>query len=307
MLVELLNPILYPLDPAKRLYWACLLSSLVLASIVVSVRTGRFAPREQLAKLFDRKYWFTKSTLTDVGLMFVNNALRVLVFLPAIGSYLAATLVVGRFLQQNFGDAPLIELPTFVIAVTFSLVFFIAEDASRFFLHYSMHRFQVLWRFHRVHHSAELLTPLTLFRVHPVESTLYFIRGVAVFGLVTGFFIWYFGRNLETIDILGVGVFGFLFNLAGANLRHTPIWLSFGKLERWFVSPAQHQLHHSRDHGHVNLGSALAIWDRLIGTNRPAGQPQVLTFGLAQGTPGYQKSAHSRVRQALTSVFVHNR
>lgn len=283
MLTDLLNPLLFPLDPAKRIYWGCLLSSLVLASIITAVHAGRLDLKYQLRQLFDKRYWLTKSTAVDVSLMFVNNAIRVMVLAPAIGGRLAGTLVVGGFLQSQLGDAPAIDLPWLVIGLTFSLSFFIAEDASRFFLHFAMHRFQLLWRFHQLHHTAEILTPITLFRVHPVEHFLYFIRGVVVFGLVTGFFVWLFGRNLATFDILGVGLFGFLFNVAGSNLRHSHVWLSFGRFEKWFVSPAQHQLHHSRDHGHLNLGSALAIWDRMMGTSLIAADKQQLAFGIVEG------------------------
>ena len=213
--------------------------------------------------------------------MFVNNAIKVLVLAPALGSRLVATLVVGRFLQSQLGDSPSLDWPWFIIATVFSTTFFIAEDASRYFLHFAMHRNRFLWRFHQVHHTAETLTPLTLFRVHPLEHIAYFARGVIVFGLVTGTFVWLFGSALTGLDLLGVGLFGFLFNVAGANLRHSHIWVSFGRFERWFISPAQHQLHHSKHHGHVNLGSALAIWDRFMGTGQRSGSHENLEFGLS--------------------------
>ena len=297
MLTDLLNPLVFPLDPAKRIWWGCLLSSLVLASIITAIRVGRVDLKDQLRQLFDKHYWLTKSSAVDISLMFANNAIRVLVLVPAVGGRLAGTLLVGGFLQSQLGDAPSVDLPWIVIGAIFSLSFFIAEDASRFFLHFAMHRVPLLWRFHRVHHSAEILTPLTLFRVHPVEHLLYFVRGIVVFGLVTGFFVWLFGRNLETFDVLGVGLFGFLFNLAGSNLRHSHVWLSFGRLERWFVSPAQHQLHHSRDHEHQNLGSALAIWDRLMGTSLRAGKPLQLQFGLAREQPNLGLLASVNLKQ----------
>ncbi len=278
----LLGPFGYFADPAKRLFWGCLLSSLLLASLVVSIRARRFSLRDQLRRLFDRRYWLTVSTLQDTGLLFLNNAIRVLVFVPIVGSHLALTLATGRFLQSSFGDAPTLALPWFAIATVYGLCFFVAEDASRFFLHLAMHRIPFLWRFHRLHHSAPILTPLTLFRQHPVEQALYFVRGTLVFGLVSGLFIWLFGSRLTTFDVLGVDLLGFLFNMAGANLRHSHVWLSFGRMERWFVSPAQHQLHHSRHHGHANLGSYLAVWDRWLGTGLPAGPPRSLAFGLAR-------------------------
>ena len=40
-------------------------------------------------------------------------------------------------------------------------------------------------------------------------------------------------------------MFGVLFNFAAANLRHSHIWISFGRFEKIFISPAQHQIHHS--------------------------------------------------------------
>lgn len=282
----LLAPLEFTLDPAKRIYWACLLSSALLASLAVAVQAGRFDLTAQLRSLLDGRYWLHASTATDVGMLFLNHATRVLVFVPAVGARLGATLVVGRFLQQHVGEAPELAWPWLVIASVYSVAFFVAEDASRFCLHLAMHRCPVLWRFHRLHHSARTLTPLTLFRVHPVEHALYFGRGVAVFGLVSGAAVWLFGRNLAAFDILGVGVFGFLFNLAGSNLRHSHVWLSFGAMERWFVSPAQHQLHHSRHHGHCNLGSALAIWDRMAGTAVRAGEPRRLEFGLPDADAG---------------------
>ena len=277
----LLEPLFAPLDPSKRLFWGCALSSLVLASLAVTLTSRRFDLRRQLRALFDGHYWLNRSTLTDVSLLFLNNGIRVLVLLPIVGSHLGLTLITGRFLQANLGDAPTLDLPWFGIATIYALCFFVAEDASRFFLHLAMHRVPLLWRFHRTHHSATTLTPLTLFRQHPIEQALYFARGTLVFGLVSGLFIWLFGRHLSTFDILGVDLLGFLFNMVGANLRHSHVWLSFGPLERWFVSPAQHQLHHSRDHGNVNLGSHLAIWDRLLGTALSAGAKRELEFGLA--------------------------
>ena len=280
MIGELLAPLFFIGDPAKRLYWACLFSALILASLVLSLEAKQFNFYEQLRRLFNPAYWLQRTCAIDVGYMFLNNALRVLVLLPIIGSHLWLTLETGRFLQSELGDAPALGLPWFMIATLYAMTFLVAEDGSRFGLHYLMHRVPVLWKLHRVHHSATTLTPLTLFRVHPLEAVLYFFRGSLVFGLVSGFFIWMFGRELSTFHILGVDLLGFIFNAAGANLRHSHIWLSFGYAEKWFISPAQHQLHHSISHGHVNLGTYLACWDRMLGTHRRAQEKEQLIFGV---------------------------
>lgn len=267
-------------DAGKRVYWLYLLSALVIASVVVTVQAGRFDLKSQLSSLFNPKYWFAKSSLYDVYLMLLNNALRVLLLVPLFGSHLALTIYVGSFLQDSFGDAPAIEINWFAIALLFSLTFFLVEDLSRFLLHYCMHKYRFLWRFHKTHHSATVLTPLTLFRVHPVEHILYFVRGLLVFGIISGVFIWMFSGKLTALQVLGVDMFGFLFNFFAANLRHSHIWLSFGKFERFLVSPAQHQLHHSVEHNFANLGSILSVWDGIMGTRLLAQNKQKIHFGL---------------------------
>lgn len=280
LLALVTTPVEFLFDSAKRVYWLYLLSALLIASYVVAKQVGRLQPLEQLKSLFDGNYWFAKSSLIDYFLMFFNNAMRVLLLLPLFGSHLALTILVGSFLQDNLGDAPELEMSWFFIALLFSTVFFVIEDLSRFLLHYCMHRFDFLWRFHKTHHSATVLTPFTLFRVHPIEHILYFVRGLLVFGLVSGVFIWLFSGRLTGLQVLGVDAFGFAFNMLAANLRHSHIWISFGRFERFFISPAQHQLHHSKRHRFSNLGSVLSIWDGWFNTRAYASSREDLEFGL---------------------------
>ena len=267
---ELLAPFSFLVDPSSRLFFGCILSSLLLASVVYSLQKGRFDWRAQLTALLDAQYWFNRSTATDIALLVTNNAIRVLILVPLIGSHIWLTLAVGRYLQSSLGDAPELAFPAAAIALAYTLTFFVVEDGSRFSLHWLMHRVPWLWRLHKVHHSATNLTPLTLFRLHPLESILYFVRGALVFSAVSGTFIWLFGRELNTWHILGVDLLGFLFNMLGSNLRHSHVWMTFGPLERWFISPAQHQIHHSSQHRNANLGTCLTIWDRMIGNHLTA-------------------------------------
>lgn len=276
----LTSPAGFFFDSAKRVYWLYLLSALLIASFVVARQLGVWRPLEQLKSLFDYRYWFSQSTLLDYFLMFFNNGMRLLLLVPLFGSHLALTILVGSFLQDSLGDAPDLEMSWLSIALLFTSVFFLVEDLSRFLLHYCMHRFDFLWRFHQTHHSATVLTPFTLFRVHPVEHILYFIRGLLVFGVISGIFIWLFSGKLTGLQVLGVDAFGFVFNMLAANLRHSHIWLSFGRFESIFVSPAQHQLHHSKEHGFRNLGSVLSIWDGWLGTRTYASKREKLQFGL---------------------------
>ena len=270
------------LDPSKRVYWVYLASALVVASFVVARQEGRFSPLAQLQRLVNPAYWFSRSSLYDVTLMIFNTVMRLGLLVPLFGSHLAITVLVGGTLQEYVGDAPRLELGWFWIASLFSVAFLVVEDASRFGLHVCMHRFDFLWAFHKTHHSATVLTPLTIFRVHPVEHILYFTRSLIVFGTVTGVFVWLFSQRLTGLQILGVDAFGFLFNFAAANLRHSHIWISFGRFEKLFISPAQHQMHHSVDHANVNLGSVLSIWDGMLGTRQYATRKVAMRFGIGE-------------------------
>jgi sterol desaturase/sphingolipid hydroxylase (fatty acid hydroxylase superfamily) len=54
------------------------------------------------------------------------------------------------------------------------------------------------------------------------------------------------------------------------------------------MSPAHHQIHHSRNPAHFNknLGSCLAVWDWLFGTLYvPAAEPEKLAFGVEPDRP----------------------
>ena len=257
-----------------------MLSALVVASIAVSYQEKRFRPLEQLQRLFNPTYWLSRSSLYDMFLMTFNTIMRLSLLIPFFGSHVVVTVLVGGFLQEHIGDAPDWNLGWVWVATFFSLCYLFLDDLSRFALHFCMHRVDFLWYFHKTHHSATVLTPLTIFRVHPVEHILYFTRRLIVFGFVTGVFIWLFSHRLSGLQILGVDMFGVLFNFAAANLRHSHIWISFGKVEKLFISPAQHQIHHSVGNSHMNFGSIFSIWDGMLGTRMYSGERRPLEFGL---------------------------
>ena len=104
----------------------------------------------------------------------------------------------------------------------------------------------VLWAFHKVHHSATALNPLTVFRTHPIESIVFSLRGALVQGICIAVFVFFFGGQVQLVTVFGAGILNFLFNALGANLRHSHIPIGFWKpVEYVFISPAQHQIHHS--------------------------------------------------------------
>ena len=73
--------------------------------------------------------------------------------------------------------------------------------------------------------------------------------------------------------------------MTGSNLRHSHINIKYWKwLEYIFISPAQHQLHHSiaQEHYDKNFGAALAIWDWLFGSLHLS-EEEKATFKIEKG------------------------
>ncbi|MEZ4574494.1 MAG: sterol desaturase family protein [Vampirovibrionales bacterium] len=100
-------------------------------------------------------------------------------------------------------------------------------------------------------------------------------------------------------NLYRVNLFFILFYLLGYNLRHSHIWISYGpRLEQLFISPAQHQIHHSAEERHwdKNMGLILAIWDKAFGTLYvPKGKE---SFRL-----GIDSDDQPRFEQSATSLF----
>ena len=276
--------LLIPVTPSQRMYWLFVLSSAALALGVVYFRRRKLTLHLLRQTFFSRRYWLNRSTGVDFLLLFGNSLIKAFFIVPMVGSNLLLSIWVSRLLMANFDMPPNWEMPIYFVLLTYTLVFFLVEDFSRFGLHMLFHKVPLLWRFHKVHHGATVLTPVTLYRIHPLEMSLYYFRSFFVFGLVSGVFVYLFGASVGAYDIMGVHALGFIFNAMGANLRHSHIPLGFGALERLFISPAQHQIHHSRavEHHDSNFGSTLAVWDKLFGTlvySRNIGR---LRFGFAR-------------------------
>lgn len=235
--------------------------------------------------MFPSQIWLTRSTLVDLGLLSANALLKIGLFIPLIGGAFQVGFYTVTTLAQVFGPLEVSQNPLSTeLILLYTLTLILALDGSRYCLHRAMHHWPLLWRFHKLHHSATRMTPLTLYRIHPVESLLQYLRDILVTGIVTGCFFYFCGRNMDLVTILGVNAARFIFNLLGANLRHSHIWLSFGPLEKLLISPAQHQIHHSihRKHHNKNFGSQFAIWDLLGGTLVLAKQRKQLKFGLSK-------------------------
>jgi len=243
--------------------------------------------RDTASKLFSREIWFSKSSFIDLKMVLINRAIM-LILAPLMISKLALTTAIFFTLSDYFSDiyGLLSRAPQWLAPVTYTIFLFIFDDFSRFLTHKALHKIPILWEIHKAHHSAEYLTPFTVFRTHPIEGIIFSIRSIIVQSISISLFIFLFGDKIDLISIYGVNFLIFIFNITGSNLRHSHINISYGRfLEKIFISPLQHQIHHSTDpkHFNKNFGVALAIWDfignSLVLSNKSIGHN--LKFGLA--------------------------
>ena len=146
-----------------------------------------------------------------------------------------------------------------------------------------MHKWHILWALHKVHHSATSLTPMTVFRTHPLEGVLFSLRSAITQAITISSFVFLFGSNVDLVTVLGANIFVFLFNILGSNLRHSHIGIRYWKwLEHLLISPAQHHVHHSilKNHHDKNFGAAFAIWDWMFGSLHHSEDTDKLVLGI---------------------------
>ena len=269
-------------NPTKRVSLLYFASALFFAFILFTLRDGRRA-WWRIAPLFRIATWWGPSARVDYGLWLGNRLIFSLLFPKVVTTLGVVTWLMFQLREIGLSPFPA-ELPDWSVVALFSLCYFLLDDFSRFWLHWLMHRWSWLWAFHRVHHSATQLTPFTVLRTHPVEGLLFYLRSLIVQGCLVALFVVVFPGQVSLLSIGGVFVTTYCFNLLGANLRHSPIALSYGKkVERWLISPAQHQLHHSIDVAHYdcNFGVVLAVWDRLFGCLQFGSDRQKIDYGTA--------------------------
>ena len=274
-------PLTYLLNPSKRIFYLYAASSIVLAYYVYHQSKIQYS---FLKYIFNKKVWGSKSAMVDYSLVFFNGLIKVFLIAPYVVFGLYISIYVNDFLVSLF------SYPSFSLSPTLTLVLFtlsitILTDLATYLVHLGFHKIPLFWEFHKVHHSATTLNPITQYRIHPIELIINNIKGILVFGITTGIFDYLSNHQVHKMMFLGANVFSFVFLFWGANLRHSHVKLKyFNFLEFIFISPFQHQIHHSNRKVHFdrNLGAKLALWDWMFGTLVRSEEVGKIEFGLGK-------------------------
>jgi sterol desaturase/sphingolipid hydroxylase (fatty acid hydroxylase superfamily) len=279
--------IVSPINPADRFCLAYVASFLAFGAVAFALQRRGMAGtggRGLLRFLFPKQIYLHRSARVDYAVFIANR-----VFTPAIlitRLWTGASLAAGTTALLTFllgASAPITLPPVWGIAL-FTFMSTLVFDLGDYLSHALHHRIPLLWEFHKLHHSAEVLTPITTARVHPVEQIVGALVPMPIVAVFTGIFGYWLGQRPEPLLFFGAQAVPVVFFAAGYHLRHSHVWLSWGWLiNHVLISPAQHQIHHSRspEHWDCNYGFVFAIWDWMFGTLYVPRTREVLHFGVA--------------------------
>jgi sterol desaturase/sphingolipid hydroxylase (fatty acid hydroxylase superfamily) len=256
---------------------------LLPAILIMFVARRRTAASERT--VFDGR---AKRSLRNDAAMFVLNGAFVFHLLAAAVFAAPVALWTRDRLRPIVGTHELLQGIPAQVVITILLT--LAIDFSFFAAHALQHRVPLLWCFHKVHHSAPVMSPLTAYRSHPIDDLAEAVIVSIILGVLDGTLLLVFDPDAAILTIAGTNAV-FTVGLALlANLRHSHTWVTWGdRLEHVLCSPAQHQIHHSTDprHHDRNFGGLLSLWDWIFGTLITARTRQPITFGLGAETDRY--------------------
>ena len=272
----------------ERVYWVYLLSAFWIAYVLFILNKYnylQFSGQTGVSGLSKTILWHP-SAINDYLFFYTDMLFRGAFFVTLFSSL---SMVVSGLIEAKLQALT----PSFNgrleglygMTVLMTLVFALVADVSLYICHFLQHKIPLLWEFHKVHHSAQVMTPITVFRMHPVDNLLVFSLGGLLSGLALGCANFLMGHGVGYYNIAGVNVILMLFYLLGYNLRHSHVWWSWGPyISRVFISPAQHQIHHSTapEHFNKNLGFTFACWDEWFGTLYVPKQREHINFGLGE-------------------------
>jgi len=273
------------LASGSTLSLAALVATLAMAAYWSLPPRRRHLPRIAVWRraLFPRRMWRSASGRADiVWALFSLFGYGLLFGWLTLGTAPMADAV-DAALTRWAGPKPLAALPAIIAVPLLTVVIFLAYEFAYWLDHWLSHKVPALWALHRVHHSADSLSLLTIFRVHPLETIGFAAITAIIVGAVRGVAVHLIGP-VSDWQIGGTNALVLGFAVALTHLQHSHLWITFGpRWGKWLLGPAHHQIHHSADpqHHDRNFGSALALFDRLAGTfHMPAARREPLRFGV---------------------------
>jgi sterol desaturase/sphingolipid hydroxylase (fatty acid hydroxylase superfamily) len=164
----------------------------------------------------------------------------------------ALSVFVFRAQLAELEITPLRHVVTSLPLIAQLLLGIVIFDFVSFAVHVGLHRSDVLWNVHKVHHSSLNLDGFATTRAHMFENLVRFVPGQAVLFLI-GMPASVVAPTVALAAIYGVS--------NHSNMRVNLAWA-----EGVFVTPRLHRRHHVPATTQHNIGAVFTIWDRALGT-----------------------------------------
>jgi sterol desaturase/sphingolipid hydroxylase (fatty acid hydroxylase superfamily) len=183
----------------------------------------------------------------NLGLALFNMIL--MRFTIGILAYMSAVFA----LESGYGLLNVWQLPRwFWITATLLML-----DFAIYCQHILMHKWPLLWRLHKVHHTDLEFDATTAVRFHPLEIVLSMLYKAVCIVLI--------GGNPEAIIAFEIILNG------AATFNHSNVRIpdKIDKILRWLIiTPDMHRIHHSAEPSETdsNYGFSVSWWDRLCKT-----------------------------------------
>src|SRR5579863_2659823 len=209
----------------------------------------------------------SNSCRLDVMFTFCQYFVTPLILTPILLTSVGITVGTHHLLEAVFGSRPVVT-DSFWLRLAVLATGVVIQDGVNFAVHYYNHKLRLVWEFHKVHHASTFMIPLTNQREHPVQTVFNYTPELLAVGVWLGVATYLLRMPIENNMVLGMDAWFFANLLSFYHLRHSHIPMSYGWLEHFVMSPAQHQLHHSYavQHWDRNFGLLLSVWDKMAGT-----------------------------------------
>ncbi len=216
-----------------------LLFALAMVAFLLLVVMERIKPYQRYTQKISKESFVTNTTA-----FLFNNV--ILTALKASSLFLVAQQFANYGLLSRMDNAPLKWLMCFILF-----------DLAIYGWHYASHKFEFLWRFHKVHHSDKSINVSTGFRFHVFDLLLEIVYK-CLFVILIGVQA-YVVLAIEIIEL-----FFIFFHHANIDIPYE------STISKLIITPRLHRVHHSskRSEHDSNYGIVLSIWDLLFGTRK---------------------------------------
>jgi sterol desaturase/sphingolipid hydroxylase (fatty acid hydroxylase superfamily) len=197
----------------------------------------------------------------------------------------AISVFVLRPVLVNLGIGPVRDAVASMPFLVKLLIGVVVFDFVSFAVHRCLHRYDLLWNIHKVHHSTLQLDGFATTRTHMIENMLRFVPSQALL-FVIGMPVSVVAASVAIAAIYGVSNHSNL----GINLR----WI-----EPVLVTPRLHRRHHVPSTTQNNYGGIFTIWDRLAGSLVRADTTPDERFGVPGEIDTYPQQFAAAFREPL--------